>query len=124
MTEDLIRGAFGAGSVVNEYYSVEFATGRMPFLFQFKIWSRSTEGMFILVRRSSPVLKHLKVGQILTMRYYKKDISDLSSENSSPPVIIENLETVIRGIRSFGNRHYSIAFSILGEETPKSGVYH
>ena len=123
MSDNLICGTFEQRSIVNKYYSVEFSTKKTPFLFQFKIWGRSSEGMSILVRRSSPVLKHLKVGQTLIMRYYKNGISERSGRHASTPVIIENLETVIRGINSFGKKHYSIAFSILGDQTTESRVY-
>ena len=124
MLDDLMCRAFQSGDIINDYYSVEFSIKKTPFLFQFKIWSKSPEGMSILVRKSSLVLKHLKVGQTLIMRYYRNGVLDYSSGDVSNPIITESLKTVIKGISSFGKRHCSIVFSILGDPTTESRVYH
>ena len=124
MLDDLICGAFQSGDIINDYYSVEFSIKKTPFLFQFKIWNKSPEGMSILVRKSYLVLKHLKVGQTLIMRYYRNDESDCGSGDASSPIITERLETVIKRISSFGRRHCSVVFSILGDRTTESRVYH
>lgn len=54
----------------DKYHSVQFTKQGLDITYQFKIWNISTKGMCILVRQDSPVLSHLKVGDILDMSYY------------------------------------------------------
>ncbi len=58
---------------VDKYYSVEFSVGESAYLYQFKIWDMSSKGMCLLVKEDSEVLGHLKVGDVVTMKYYKAD---------------------------------------------------
>ena len=60
--------------IIDEYYSVEFATSDMEVTHQFKLWNLSPRGMCIMAREESSILNHLKVGDILNMRYYKTDL--------------------------------------------------
>jgi hypothetical protein len=96
--------------IVDEYYSVEFSIGDIPFLYQFKIWDLSTNGMCVLAKEGSDILKHLKVGDRVKMRYYQVD--------SMRPT--GYLQTEIRHITKEDQGrlrgHYLIGLSIL--ETP------
>jgi hypothetical protein len=60
-------------TIPDQYHSVQFTKQGLDITYQFKIWNISSKGMCILVRQDSPVLKHLKVGDILDMSYYLED---------------------------------------------------
>lgn len=57
---------------INQFYSVEFSIGDMAFLYQFKIWNLSSKGVGVLVKEGSALLKHLKVGDVIKMKYYRE----------------------------------------------------
>ena len=59
-------------------YSVEINLGGSVPIYQFKLRDISPNGACILVREDSPILKHLKVGQVLDMKYYSTDRSNPS----------------------------------------------
>lgn len=73
---------------IDEVCIVELAYSTPPFIYMFKIWNLSSKGTCIVVRDDSEVLKQVKVGDVLEMKYYKTD-------TSSPP---EYLETEIKHI--------------------------
>jgi len=54
--------------IVDRYYSVELSLKDHP-IYQFKLRDISSEGLCILVNESSAVLKLLKVGDTLEMKY-------------------------------------------------------
>ena len=62
-------------AVIDEYYSVDFSIGDATFVYQFKIWDLSSKGMCLLIKADSEVLKYLKAGKTVEMRYYKADSS-------------------------------------------------
>ncbi len=64
--------------IIDEYYSVEFSTTEIDVTHQFKLWNLSPRGICIMAREESSILKHLKVGDILNMRYYKTDLPEPS----------------------------------------------
>lgn len=55
------------------YYSVQFTTKGLDTFYQFKLWNVSPKGLCILVKDGSPVLRHLRVGDIIEMTYYLTD---------------------------------------------------
>jgi len=73
---------------VDQYYSVEFSLSGCAFVYQFKIRKVSLKEICVLVREDSDLLNHLKVGDILNLKYY--------TTNSFRPV--EYLKTEIRHI--------------------------
>lgn len=73
---------------VDHYTVVEFSVGELAHLYQFKIRDLSESGIGVLVKEGSEVLKHLRVGDILNMTYYRGD------EMGQP----EHLETEIKHI--------------------------
>ena len=75
-------------SIVDQYYSVEFSVPDANFIYQFKIRDLSSNGICVVVRDDSHLLKHLKVGLMTNMKYYPTD-------SSSPTV---HLKTGIRHI--------------------------
>ena len=63
-------------SIVEQYSSLEFSIKDLSFLYQFKIRETSTSGISILINEGSELLKFLKVGDILDVKYYAQDLSE------------------------------------------------
>ena len=59
---------------VDKYYSVQLSIPDSSLRYQFKIWNLSSRGICIVVKKDSDLLKHLKVGDILNMKYYPIDL--------------------------------------------------
>jgi hypothetical protein len=57
----------------DQIHSVQFTKQGLDMTYQFKIRNISTKGMCILVRQGSQVISHLKVGDILDMKYYPEE---------------------------------------------------
>ncbi|MCJ7542686.1 MAG: hypothetical protein MUO88_23805 [Desulfobacterales bacterium] len=55
--------------IFNKYFSVEFSLNGMGPTYLFKLRDIPYSGLCILVKEDSVVLKHLKVGDILNMKY-------------------------------------------------------
>jgi hypothetical protein len=53
--------------------SVEFIPGKNEMAYHFKLKDFSSTGLGIIVRKDSNVLKHIKIGDILTMKYYPEE---------------------------------------------------
>ena len=68
-----INGLTESGREADRYYSVEFPVKGFDFRYQFKIRRIGLRSMCILVREDSDILKRLKVGSILTMKYRPLD---------------------------------------------------
>ena len=58
-----------ARTLLNRYYSVEFRLEDTGNVYQFKLRDMSSKGLGILVNKDSAVLKHLKVGDTVDMKY-------------------------------------------------------
>lgn len=96
---------------IDQYYSVEFPVKDLGRVYQFKIWDLSSKGMCILVKDDSKVLGHLKVGEVVKMKYYHAD-------TLSP---VEHVETEVKHItKEEAGRfkgHHMIGLSIQGAST-------
>ena len=75
-------------SIIDRYYRVEFSIRDSAYVYQFKIWDISPKGICVLVKEDSDLLNHLKVGDILDLKYY-------TTESSKPT---ECLKTEIKHI--------------------------
>lgn len=53
-----------------DYHSVEVPRDACHMAYQFKLWRNDHNAMFLLVKDNSDILKELKVGHILPMKYY------------------------------------------------------
>lgn len=99
-------------TILDKFHSVEFLTSGIYYVHQFKIWDTSSHGMSILIKEDSNLLRHLKVGKILDMKYY-------TSEASKPT---EYLKTEIKHITKHDEGrfkgHYSVGIAILKNENP------
>jgi hypothetical protein len=62
--------------ILDQLYSVEIDLGRPLPIYQLKLRDISGHGACILVQKDSSILKHLKVGQELKMKYWTDSISE------------------------------------------------
>ena len=60
----------GQRKASERYYSVQFSVKDLAYIYQFKIRDVSAGGLCILVDENSEVLKYLKVGDVIDMKYY------------------------------------------------------
>ena len=97
---------------LDQYYSVEISVRGIAYNYQFRIWNRSPKGLCVVVREDSALLKHLKVGDVLDMKYYSMDAS----------LPTEFLKTEVRHITNdYGpfKGHYLVGISITeGQSAP------
>ena len=112
MPEEFVEKRSESRDIVDKFYSVEFSLKGMDFVYQFKIWNMSTKGMCVLIKDDSAVLKHLKEGDVMDMKYY-------SSDALSPT---EHLQTEIRHITKDEEGrfkgHVLVGLSIVGNTEP------
>jgi len=96
-------------SLTDQYHCVEFQIYSIGSFYQFKIWDISNKGLCILVKENSAVLNHIKVDDVIEMKYYPTESSG----------VIEDIKTKIRHItKSEQGRfkgHYLVGLSILDE---------
>ena len=86
----------------SEYYSVEFSVGGPGIPHQFKIWTIPPMNMCLLVRKDSHILRRLKEGDTLNMKYY-------SSKPAYPP---DSLKTAIRQITETAQERFKDHFLV------------
>ena len=65
-------------TILDRYYSVEFQLKDTGNVYQFKLRDMSSKGLGILVNKDSAVLKHLKVGDTVDMKYFPPESAGLS----------------------------------------------
>jgi len=109
MTNSFFEKRSEPRSTSDQYHSVEISIGGFYFVHQFKIWDISLKGMCVLVKEGSVLLEHIKVGDVLRMKYYMNDLA----------LPTEYLETAIRHISKDAEGkfkgHYLVGISILEE---------
>lgn len=66
--------------MIDKYFRVEFSKSGLTHFYNFKLRDISSKGMCILVKEGSDVLKTLKVGDILDMKYYTEEHSSQSQQ--------------------------------------------
>ncbi|MBW2370125.1 MAG: hypothetical protein JRH15_19820 [Deltaproteobacteria bacterium] len=59
---------------LDQYHSVEFSVENVKFLYQFKIWRTPELPFFVIVKKGSHIMKLIKAGDVLNMRYYTGDV--------------------------------------------------
>ncbi|MBL7174189.1 MAG: PilZ domain-containing protein [Desulfobacteraceae bacterium] len=114
MSEKAVEKRSEPRKIADKYYSVEFSIQDLDFSYQFKIWNISSKGICVMVKEDSDLLNHLKVGQVLDLKYSTTDASD--------PV--ENLKTEIKHISKDEEGRfkglYLIGLSILESKNSES----
>lgn len=58
---------------LDQFHSVEFSVKNVNFLYQFKIWKTPELPFFVIVKKSSHIVKLIKTGDVLNLRYYADD---------------------------------------------------
>ena len=95
---------------MDQYHSVEFTLNGLEMAYQFKIWNMASRSMCVLVKEDSDLLRCLKVGETLNMKFY--------SENAPSPT--EYFETAIRHITKDDQGrfkgHYLVGLEILDSQ--------
>ena len=99
---------------VDQYYSVEFSVNGPSVPHQFKLWNIPPTPMCLLVKEDSDVLRGLKVGDTVKMKYYPADSAFPS----------DYLDTAIRHIgkndqERFKN-HYLVGLEIVEGQDQRS----
>ena len=94
-----------------KYHSVEMKLSTLP-IYLFKLKDISSKGACFFVKDGSAILKHLKVGQILNMRYH-------ADEEMEPTAIFK---TEIKHITKVEEKsykgHYLVGIKILTKQDP------
>ena len=71
-------------NIIDTYYSVEFSIKGLDTFYQFKLWDMSPKGMCLVINEDSKVLKYIKVGDVLNMKYHpvesNEEIIELKTE--------------------------------------------
>ncbi|MDZ7579533.1 MAG: PilZ domain-containing protein [Deltaproteobacteria bacterium] len=87
-----------------QFHSVEINLGVPLPIYQFNLRNVSDTGVCILVKQDSPILQHLKVGQVLELKYYAVDESKAN--------IVRRFKTEIRHITKGTPGHYNGHFLV------------
>jgi hypothetical protein len=62
--------------IIDQYRSVEFSPSSTEPVYQFRIRDISSSGTGILIKEKSAALRHMKVGDILKMKYNPMNLSN------------------------------------------------
>jgi hypothetical protein len=94
-------------TILDRYYSVEFQLLDTGNVYQFKLRDMSSKGLGILVNKDSAVLKYLKVGDTVDMKYIPPESAG-SSESLKTKIahITQKDEEPFKG-------HFIIGLSII-----------
>lgn len=94
-------------TTIDEFYRVEISKTGLDYAYHFKIWNISKHGICILVKDDSELLNHLKVGDILDLKYFK----------DAPAKQEKLLKTVIKHItkddQGLFKGHYLVGLSMI-----------
>ena len=89
------------------YHSVEFHIGGFNCPYQFKVRKKPCGSMHVLVRENSDILKGLKVGNRLNLKYYSDDFDHTAMYRTTEIMDIARVyEGRFRG-------HYTVGLSIV-----------
>lgn len=97
--------------LIEQYYSVEFSLEGLHYLHQFRILNLAKSSMCVLVREGSDILGFLKVGDIIKMKYYRRDMFQ------SADLLDTEIQHISKEDQGRYRGHYIIGLSIL---TPDS----
>ena len=85
----------GYRTVIDQYYSVQFSIIGLINIYQFKLRDIYSKGMCIAVKENSAVLKHIKAGDMLNMKY-----CTINSGHA------ENIKTKIKSIIKINQKRF------------------
>ena len=108
-TNEMIENGLDPGMLTGRYSSVEIAISNVEPAYMFRIRNIPSSGVGILVKEDSAVLRHLRVGDKLNLKYNPPGPSDMP----------EYLKTEIKYITKFDqtryHKHYWVNFAVIEE---------
>ncbi len=94
--------------------SVEFSIHGIQCLHQFRIWNIMPESMCVLVKEDSEILGALKVGDILSLKYYTND-------SFCPTVYLDTeIQQIQKEEQGRFRGHYLIGLAILSQQVNRN----
>lgn len=106
-TNEKIESGSNPGMITDQYSSIEIAINNNEPAYMFKIRNIPSLGVGILVKEGSALLRHLRVGDTLNLKYNPFEASDLP----------KYLKTEIRYITEYdqirSHKHYLVNFTVL-----------
>lgn len=117
MTEDQLNKSFverrsEPRTRTEGLYSIEINLGGSIPIYQFRLRDISANGACFLVREDSPILKHLRIGQKLNMKYYSTDKSNPTENFKSEIMHITKMDSGrLKG-------HYLVGVRVVGKPSP------
>ena len=94
-----------------KFHSVEMKLASLP-IYLFKLKEVSPNGASFMVKEGSAILKHLKVGQILNMRYHADD------ETEPSEVYRSEIKHITKALENPHKGHYAVGIRLLERQTP------
>ena len=94
-------------TIIDQYYSVEFSIHDTLYVYQFKIWNISSKGICVIVKEDSDILKHIKVGDVLDLKYYETE------SPSQSKFLKTELRHITKNEQERFKGHYLVGLSIL-----------
>lgn len=115
VTEDKYpKGKYDPGISKEQCESVEFSIHGIECLHQFRIWNILPESMCVLVKEDSEILRALKVGDILPLKYY-------TSDSFRPTVYLDTeIKHIQKEEKGRFKGHYLIGLDILGRQESRN----
>lgn len=105
-TTEKIETRSDPGMIIDRYSSVEITVGNSEPAYMFKIRNSPFAGIAILVKEDSVILKHLKVGEKLNLKYNPTVASDL------PEYLTTEIRHIIKNDNGRFNGHYLVDFAV------------
>ncbi|MEE8432982.1 MAG: hypothetical protein V3S16_17180 [Candidatus Desulfatibia sp.] len=105
-TTEKIETRSNPGTIIDRYSSVEITVGKSEPVYMFKIRNSPFAGIAILVKEDSVILKHLKVGDKLNLKYNPAVASDL------PEYLTSEIRHIIKDDNGRYNGHYLVDFAV------------
>ena len=94
-------------NITDLYYSVEFSIKGLNYIYQFKLRNISQKGMCIIVKENSPVLQHIKINDLLDMKYYSVETTDKTNK------IITKIKHITNYAQGRFNGHSLVGLEII-----------
>lgn len=100
----------------DHFHSVEFSIDGMDLAYQFKIWNLASSAMCVLVREDSSIVQKLRVGDVMSMKYYANGYAaPIECRNTAIRHITKDEQGPFRG-------HYVVGLEIV--EQPATAAKH
>ncbi len=97
-------------NTLGKYYSVELLLNELDVAYQFKLWDLSVNGMCVLVKEDSNVIKHVNVGDILDLKYHPAE------EVNSVELLKTEVKHITKDDQGRFKGHYMVGLSILEKQ--------